>query len=106
MRLPQTIGLECARPGIGVFQRTLVPFSPSHASGRLVPSAMPRADVPRKEGQLPRALAAFGSVAGLGAAVRTIWRGGIGSLTPIGRQVLRSRIIFRDWQPSATTFNV
>src|SRR5256885_17241492 len=51
-RLPQTIGLECPRPGIGVFQRTLVDFSTSQVVGPEKPSATPFASFPRKEGQL------------------------------------------------------
>jgi hypothetical protein len=34
IRSPQTIGLECARPGTGVFQRTFAPLTPFHESGR------------------------------------------------------------------------
>src|SRR6185295_9061549 len=49
--LPQTIGLECPRPGISVFQRMLVDFSASQTVGGLLPSAMPVALGPRNEGQ-------------------------------------------------------
>src|SRR5688500_5550988 len=49
-RFPQTIGLECASPGMGVFHLILTPFSPSHVMGGFVPSAMPVLEGPRNDG--------------------------------------------------------
>src|SRR5690349_23860654 len=93
MRLPQTMGLECAKPGTDTRQRMFVPFSPSHVSGSFIPSATPDAAVPRNDGQLPVAGAAFGSRTEPAAADRTIFRTGTTSLTltPSGNHVLRSR---------------
>src|SRR5687767_2284629 len=51
MRSPHTIGLECDKPGIVVFQRMFSPFSAFQVVGGLVPSATPEALVPRNEGQ-------------------------------------------------------
>ena len=53
IRCPQTIGLECASPAIGVRHRMLAPVSTSHVSGRCIPSATPDAAAPRNDGQLP-----------------------------------------------------
>src|SRR5262249_29870212 len=50
-RSPQTIGHECPRPGIGVFQRTLVPALTSQVVGGCCPSATPVAPGPRNGGQ-------------------------------------------------------
>src|SRR6185369_9040090 len=49
--LPQTIGLECERPGMLVFQSTFCDFSRSQVLGGFVPSATPDAFGPRNEGQ-------------------------------------------------------
>src|ERR1041384_8821086 len=49
--LPQTIGLECERPGIAVFQSTFCDFSKSQVTGGFVPSATPDAFGPRNDGQ-------------------------------------------------------
>ena len=51
MRSPQTIGLEWARPGIGVFQATFVDDATSHDAGGVPPSATPLASGPRNDGQ-------------------------------------------------------
>src|ERR1043165_4445539 len=56
---PQTTGLECASPGIGVRHRMFSPVLTSHLSGRFCFSTTPEACVPRNEGQLP--FAPFGS---------------------------------------------
>src|SRR3954466_14420257 len=72
-RLPQTIGLECARPGIGVRQRTCSPLVPFHLSGRCWPSATPDALGPRNDGQLPLLEPASGSVAPMFPPERTIF---------------------------------
>src|SRR5262245_45795253 len=48
---PHTIGLETARPGIAVFQRTPSPLAASHFSGAAKPSATPDATGPRNDGQ-------------------------------------------------------
>src|SRR5437763_8296704 len=48
---PQTTGLECESPGIGVFQRTLSDVEVSHFTGLLGPSATPVAFGPRNCGQ-------------------------------------------------------
>src|SRR5260221_14647148 len=53
MQSPQTIGLEWARPGIGVRQRTFWPVLTFQVSGSPCFSAMPDAPVPRNDGQLP-----------------------------------------------------
>src|SRR5712692_7892784 len=50
-RSSQTIGLECASPGIGVFQTMRVPCAASQSTGSFCPSATPDADGPRNEGQ-------------------------------------------------------
>src|SRR5215207_1346065 len=100
---PQTTGLECARPGIGVRQRTFSPFAPSQRSGRFCPSATPAACRPRNAGQLPAT--ASGPPRGAGArakAVLTMRRVGLTLTSPAGDQVLRSRIIRRGAQSSAT----
>src|SRR6185437_2382060 len=49
--LPQTTGLACERPGIGVFQRTFSDFEASHFTGFAKPSATPVAPGPRNCGQ-------------------------------------------------------
>src|ERR1700730_3611674 len=51
MRWPHTTGLECARPGIGVFQSTPDIFVASQFAGVLVPVAVPCAPAPRNCGQ-------------------------------------------------------
>src|SRR5919205_269043 len=48
----QTIGLEWARPGTGIFHFTLVPFGTFHVTGAAGPSTVPEAAGPRKPGQL------------------------------------------------------
>src|SRR5690349_24273866 len=50
-RSPHTTGLECARPGIGVFHAMLADFSTSQVTGGFIPSATPDACVPRNDGQ-------------------------------------------------------
>ncbi len=49
-RLPQTIGLECARPGTRAFQRTCCPRAASHAAGNCWSAATPAAPGPRNDG--------------------------------------------------------
>src|SRR6516225_9628352 len=51
-RSPNTMGLECARPGISVFQATFCDLPASQETGGLAPSATPEACGPRKVGQL------------------------------------------------------
>src|SRR5262249_1273387 len=48
---PHTMGLECASPGIGVFQSTFEPFVASQLTGVGLPSPTPDAFGPRNEGQ-------------------------------------------------------
>src|SRR6266550_6265745 len=60
IRFPQTTGLECASPGIGVRHRTFSPVLAFQWSGRFWPSAMPDACAPRKDGQLPFVVFGFG----------------------------------------------
>ena len=48
---PQTIGLDTARPGMGVFHASPTPRGASHVVGVLRPSATPDAWRPRNEGQ-------------------------------------------------------
>ena len=62
IRSPQTTGLECASPGMGVRHRMFSPVLPFQRSGRCCPSATPDACGPRKDGQLPLADVACGSV--------------------------------------------
>ena len=50
-RLPHTIGLECASPGIDVFQGMFTDVRESHTVGRDCTSATPDAFGPRNEGQ-------------------------------------------------------
>ena len=52
-RSPQTMGLECPRPGIGVFQRTPFADSTFQLAGVEKPSATPLAAGPRNDGQFP-----------------------------------------------------
>src|SRR6185369_15913301 len=103
-RFPQTTGLECASPGIGVRQRMFSPVLPFHLSGRFCPSAIPEAFGPRKDGQLPLLLA-IGRAGGRAFATLTISRGGTATISVAGIHVLRSTIIFRGTQLSATTSN-
>src|SRR5690349_21239101 len=51
MRSPQTIGLECPKPGMDVFQSTFFPESPLHADGG-DPLPIPLPEGPRNWGQL------------------------------------------------------
>src|SRR5262245_31910097 len=51
MRSPQTIGLDTAIPGTGVFQRTLRPLARSQSATAPCPSATPAAFAPRNAGQ-------------------------------------------------------
>src|SRR5688572_10712590 len=51
MRPPQTIGLECARPGSAVFHATFLDVATSHWTGGLAVAATPLASVPRNAGQ-------------------------------------------------------
>src|SRR5262245_65821491 len=50
-RSPQTIGLETAMPGTGVFHATLVPAGAFQVTAVGVPSATPAGFPPRKAGQ-------------------------------------------------------
>src|SRR5262245_53371091 len=50
-RSPQTMGLDTATPGIGVFHRMFSPVVVFHLTGVGWPSATPAAFAPRKEGQ-------------------------------------------------------
>src|SRR6185436_21086783 len=50
---PDTIGLECARPGTVVFQKMFSPFAGFHVSGRFCFSLTPDASRPRNDGQSP-----------------------------------------------------
>jgi hypothetical protein len=49
--LPQTTGLECASPGMGVFHSMFVPLVASQVTGAGLPSATPEAFAPRNDGQ-------------------------------------------------------
>ena len=49
-RSPQTMGLETATPGIGVFQSTFSLADAFHVTGVGLPSATPAALAPRKDG--------------------------------------------------------
>src|ERR1019366_8306472 len=51
MRSPQTMGLEWAGPGTGVFQPMLAPVLTFHVNGRVWRSAAPEAPRPRNAGQ-------------------------------------------------------
>jgi hypothetical protein len=104
-RSPQTIGLECASPGIGVRQRTCSPVLGFQVSGSRIPSAIPAACAPRNDGQLP-AGGAEGVAGGFAMAWTVMRRGGIAAVSVAGRHVLRSRIIRRGRQSSAMTANV
>src|SRR4029079_16361066 len=72
---PHTIGLEWARPGIGVRQRMLCPVAGLHVSGRFCRSLTPDASRPRNEGQSPAL--SFAGLSGDDALplVRAITRG-------------------------------
>src|ERR1035438_10611407 len=50
-RSPHTIGLEWARPGVGLFQAMLAPLETFQVAGKLFPSATPAAPGPRNDGQ-------------------------------------------------------
>jgi hypothetical protein len=100
---PQTIGLECASPAIGVRHSTLSPVAGFHVSGRSCLSLTPAASRPRNDGQSP-ALAATrrrGPVAV--PTVRRICRGVATATIPGGSHRLRSRIIVRALHPSSIT---
>src|SRR5687768_15056301 len=84
----------------------LAPVLTSHASGRFCPSATPDASGPRNDGQLPLAGVAGGSGGADALRRATIRRSGFATTVPAGRQVLRSRIIRRGVQGSATIANV
>src|SRR5262249_55393792 len=68
---PQTIGLDRPRPGIGVFQRTFVPFDGFHVVGSEKPSAMPLASMPRNCGQSTAGFGAAGAPTSAMVSVRT-----------------------------------
>ena len=51
MRSPHIMGLECARPGMGIFQSTFPVLSMSHLTGAAKPSATPLPWAPRNDGQ-------------------------------------------------------
>src|SRR5215207_2152730 len=86
IRFPQTIGLECASPGIGVRQRIFSPVLAFHWSGRFCPSAIPDACGPRNEGQLPLPGSAFPR--GRAFAVCVNFRGALAADSPAGNQLL------------------
>src|SRR5688500_7409947 len=65
-RLPQTIGLEFAMPGIAVFHLMFLPLVTSHSVGARWPSPLPLPAAPRNEGQF---LGAMGAVGATGAGV-------------------------------------
>ena len=70
-RLPQTIGLELAMPGIGVFHLMFLPLVTSHSVTARCPSAFPLPAMPRNDGQflgLPAvAMGAMGATGASGA---------------------------------------
>src|SRR5690349_4329015 len=101
MRLPQTIGLEWARPGIGVCHRIFSPVLAFHWSGRFCPSAIPDAFGPRNDGHAPAALLA--REGGRACAVLTKLRTGFATASPDGNHVLPSIIICRTLHSSATS---
>src|SRR5436190_20996944 len=51
-RLPHTIGLELATPGIGVFHLMFLPVAASHSVTACCPSPLPALPSPRNDGQL------------------------------------------------------
>ena len=104
-RSPQTIGLECARPGIGVRQRTCSPVFGFQASGSCWPSATPAACEPRNDAQLPLA-GANGFAGGRASGVTMICRRGTTTASDARRHELRSRITRRVGQGSAISANV
>src|SRR6185369_17070472 len=99
------MGLEWARPGIGVCQIMFSPVFPFHWSGRFCPSATPDACGPRNDGQLPFAFPAFACEEFRAVVVVVIFRGGLVTTSSAGIQVLRSRITRRTIQSSETRSN-
>ena len=75
---PQTIGLECASPGIGVRHRMFSPVAGFHVSGRFCLSLTPDASRPRNDGQSPGPGFAVRSGVFAVPAVRTMRRAGRG----------------------------
>ncbi len=75
-RSPQTIGLECASPGIGTRQRMFSPVFTFQMSGSFIPSATPVAPGPRNDGHASFAAGAGPRGFRRSAAVRTILRSG------------------------------
>src|SRR5436190_3451670 len=65
-RLPHTIGLELATPGIGVFHLMLLPLVASHSVTARWPSPLPALPSPRNEGQLRGAVGRL--IGGVGGA--------------------------------------
>src|SRR5262245_37956780 len=57
-RSPQTMGLECARPGIAAVHRMFSPVATFHEAGRFWPSTAPDAFGPRKLDQFGSGVAA------------------------------------------------
>ena len=106
MRSPQTTGLECARPGIGVRQRMPSFEVAFHVSGRSCPFAIPVAFGPRKDGQLPVAGLAAGNAGVRSGPDREMVRVGTASASPSGRQVLSLNTIWRGTQASATVVSM
>src|SRR6185369_1215109 len=104
IRFPQTTGLECASPGIGVRQRMFSPVFPLHLSGRFCPSATPEACGPRNDGQLPLSVA-IGRAGGRAVETLTISRGGTTTVSLEGIHRLRSTIMRRGTHSSETTSN-
>src|SRR3954471_15063233 len=99
-RSPQTIGLECARPGIDVRHRMLSPVVPFHRSGRCWPSATPAAAGPRNDGQLPSLDEGAGSACAGLLLVRTIFRADMARASLSATHVLSWRIMRRGSHPS------
>ena len=71
IRLPHTTGLECPRPGIGVFHFTFSRVSAFHRVGAGWPSATPLAFGPRNDGQFPAPDASSCAVTGAKSATRS-----------------------------------
>ena len=53
IRLPQTIGLELAMPGIGVFHLMFLPLATSHSVTARCPSPLPPVASPRRRQVVP-----------------------------------------------------
>src|SRR4029453_14703060 len=78
-RLPQTIGLELATPGIGVFHLMFLPLAASHSVTARCPSPLPALPSPRNADQVRGAVGRTIGVVG-GAVVAGAGAGGAAAL--------------------------